>query len=412
MLLQAALRQAGAAGLPRRWLEDMVSIASYLILVLAILFWRDLSLGAVRRLLQGALWPAVLIAIAGVGFTLSGASPYALMPLNDALVIGLLLTLFTVSAVPSLSKRFLVVPGRVLAAGSLVLAIVAIYVNLSVLLNLPRIDDLEPPAFAIFVLSLGYVAAERVLANERRLLSIENELAVARRIQASILPSAVPDLDGLRVAVAYRPMTAVAGDFYDFVVVDRHRAGIFVADVSGHGVPAALIASMIKVAMQAVASKAPDPGAVLSGLNRVLSDQLRGQFVTAAYLWVDTETRTARYSAAGHPPLLRWSATDGQLQSIESNGLLFGVLPDCQYPVRDLEIAPGDRLLLYTDGLIEAENPRGGPFGDAKLDEVVRAQTALPALDLSRRLIEEVLAWPTAVSSQQDDITLVVIDVL
>jgi len=91
------------------------------------------------------------------------------------------------------------------------------------------------------------------------------------------------------------------------VPIDEMRLGILVADVAGHGVSAALIASMIKVAMQSVVSVAADPGAVLGGLNRVLSGQLRGQLVSAAYLWLDTENRTARYSAAGHPPLLRWS---------------------------------------------------------------------------------------------------------
>jgi len=101
-------------------------------------------------------------------------------------------------------------------------------------------------------------------------------------------------------------MTAVAGDFYWFIAVDPTRAGFLVADVSGHGVPAALIASMIKVAMQSVVPCADDPGAVLRGLERALSGQLRGQYVSAAYLWLDTESRKALYSAAGHPPLLRW----------------------------------------------------------------------------------------------------------
>jgi len=171
-----------------------------------------------------------------------------------------------------------------------------------------------------------------VFANERRLLSVENELAIAREIQNSILPSGVPEINDLSFSAAYRPMTAVAGDFYEFIPVDQKRLGILVADVSGHGVPAALIACMIKVAMQSVVSCAPDPRAVLSGLNRVLSAQLHGQFISVAYLWLDVENRTALYSAAGHPPLLRWR--QGTLERIESNGLLFGVRQDCDdYPV-------------------------------------------------------------------------------
>jgi serine phosphatase RsbU (regulator of sigma subunit) len=147
-------------------------------------------------------------------------------------------------------------------------------------------------------------------------------------------------------------MAAVAGDFYWFIAVDPHRAGFLVADVSGHGVPAALIASMIKVPMQSVVPCADDPQAVLRGLARALSGQLHGQFVTAAYLWLDTENRRALYSAAGHPPLLRWRK--GKLERIQSNGLLLGVRPeDDAYPVCTTPIQPGDRFLLYTDGLTE-----------------------------------------------------------
>jgi len=205
-------------------------------------------------------------------------------------------------------------------------------------------------------------------------------------------------------------MTAVAGDFYWFIAVDPHRAGFLVADVSGHGVPAALIASMIKVAMQSAVTCANDPPAVLHGVERALSGQQRGQFVSAAYLWLDTENRKALYSAAGHPPLLRWN--QGKLESIESNGLIFGVMSGCEYPVREISIATGNRFLLYTDGLIEPENINGESFGDRKLEEVVRESQFRPSSELSDRLLSELRQWQTASAAQQDDITLIVIDVL
>ena len=119
-------------------------------------------------------------------------------------------------------------------------------------------------------------------------------------------------------------MTAVAGDFYEFVPVHRNRVGFLVADVSGHGVPAALIAAMLKVAMQSVLSSADNPREVLCRLNCILSAQLRGQFVTAAYLWVDTENYKASYSAAGHPPLLvgevaSWRASNAMVCCLASH---------------------------------------------------------------------------------------------
>lgn len=145
-------------------------------------------------------------------------------------------------------------------------------------------------------------------------------MEIARQIQASILPTSVPEVKNLRIAASYRPMAAVAGDFYEFIQLDQHRLGVLVADVSGHGVPAALSASMIKVAVQSVVSCAHDPAEVLRILNRILSGQLRNQFVSAAFLWVDMEIAQALYSAAGHPALLCWR--EGKLQHIESNGLL------------------------------------------------------------------------------------------
>jgi serine phosphatase RsbU (regulator of sigma subunit) len=205
-------------------------------------------------------------------------------------------------------------------------------------------------------------------------------------------------------------MTAVAGDFYEFIPVDQNRVGFLVADVSGHGVPAALIAAMIKVAMQSVVPQADDPPQVLRGLNHVLTGQLRGQFVTAAYLWIDTEMHKALYSAAGHPPLLRWR--DGVLERIESNGLLFGVAPNPDYPLCKMSLNSRDRFLLYTDGVTEPENALGEPFGDSKLEQVVRNNQSRPPAELSHQLLSELRRWQPAATTQQDDITLIVVDVV
>jgi sigma-B regulation protein RsbU (phosphoserine phosphatase) len=276
-------------------------------------------------------------------------------------------------------------------------------------LHLPEPPLLEPLAFAAFIFSMGYTAADKIFTDSRRLLTIEKELAIARDIQNSILPNSVPEIEALDVYAAYFPMTAVAGDFYEFIPVDRNRVGVLVADVSGHGVPAALIAAMIKVAMQSVASCAREPHEVLRGLNRILSGQLRGQLISAAYLWLDTETGKALYSAAGHPPLLCWRA--GRLERIESNGLLIGVLPDSDYPVCEISLNSGDRFLLYTDGVVEPENAAGDAFGDHKLEEVIRKNQSRSPSELSDQLLSEIRRWQPASVTQQDDITLIIIDV-
>jgi len=389
--------------------NDVIAVITYLIIIPGVLFWIELSCGGFRRFLNIALVAAVVVGASGVVIAFLSDSPYRYLPVNNLLAITVLLSLAVVNAAPRLAGRFLVLRSRVAVAGTLVLAVGAVYNNARIFLHLRDYPFFEPLAFVVYVVSLGYVAAEKLSADGRRLLAIENELAIAREIQSSILPTGPPDLKGLRIAATYLPMTAVAGDFYDFISVDSCRAGFLIADVAGHGVPAALIAAMIKVAMQSVLPCAPDPAAVLRGLNRILSGQLRSQFVSAAYMWIDTERQQAFYSAAGHPPLLLWRG--GRLERFESNGLLIGVLPDSEFPVCQIPLTPHDRFLLYTDGIVEAENAGGEPFGDARLEQVVRANYARTPAELSQHMVSEIRRWQPAAATQQDDITLVVIDV-
>src|SRR5580693_6944957 len=133
----------------------------------------------------------------------------------------------------------------------------------------------------------------------KQLVAINIELEMARQIQLSILPRSTPKLQGLDIVANYIPMTSVAGDFYDFIIVDEKRVGILVADVSGHGLPSALIASMLQVALTAQASHAADPARVLSGLNQALCGKFEMNFVTAAYVYVDMEKKLLTYAGAG-----------------------------------------------------------------------------------------------------------------
>jgi phosphoserine phosphatase RsbU/P len=397
-----------------RWLQISVPYANavntYLIVVVAFLTFLELSVGRLRLVIKTVLVAGIGVAIAGIGWFVYAGSQDRFIRYNGLVTVCGLLILLIVLAVKRLSDKYLVfLNRRVLAAGTLVFVSVALLVNLSnaVRYNLPHL--VNHLGFAAFLLSLGYVGAQMVSTSERRLLSIEKELEVARQLQFSILPTAIPEIQNLHIVVSYRPMTAVAGDFYDFVAADGKRIGLLIADVTGHGVPAALIASMIKVAMQSVESCAHDPREVLRGLNRILFKQIHEQYVSAAYLWLDTEHSKALYAAAGHPPLLRWR--EGRLERIESNGLLFGVAPDPEYPVRELTIRAGERLLLYTDGLIEPQNASGEYFGDRKLEEVIRKNQSRPPAELLEQMLSEIRAWQPASQPQQDDITLVVIDV-
>ena len=388
-------------------------LITYLTLVAGLLTFRELSTGRLRRIVTLLAGCAGLIAVAGFAhFLLTGDEYWLNGPNNLVAAIGLAILLVFFS-VPRLARRYGVVHDRgVLLAGTIIFGAEALLTNLLHPLGYRTEGIWDDLGFFIFIGSLGYVAMRQVYTSERRLSSIENELAIARQLQFAILPTSTPALRNLRIAAVYEPMTEVAGDFYEYLPVDDHRTGFLIADVSGHGVPAALIASMIKVAAQSVIAFASDPSELLRRLGDVLSGQLRGQFVSAAYLWIDTQTRTARYSAAGHPPLLVWRAADLALTRIESNGPLFGTPCAPDFPTREIPFSPGDRFLLYTDGLSEPENAAGEPFGDHRIERILRDSPSRPAAELSLLLLNEVRAWPPASTPQQDDITFLVIDVL
>ena len=386
---------------------------TYLLLISALFAWRELTLGKIRILVRLEIFAALAIALLGFGTFLLGGPADKWKFYNNLLAVFVMLVLLVVALIPKLASQYLVISNhRVLFVATLLFALEALYTNLGTVLNYRVLPLVASLGFGVLLFSLGYVALEIVFTNERRLLSIETELETARQIQSSILPTSVPQVANLRIAASYLPMTAVAGDFYQFLRTDNHHLGILVADVSGHGIPAALISSMIKVAMQSVAAFAHDPAQVLCGLNRILSTELRDQLTSAAYLWVDTQNHSARYSAAGHPSLLCWRDACGELQHIESNGLLFGVAPDSEYPVCNLAVEPRDRFLIYTDGLIEPENARGESFGDRRLEQVVRDNRSQPASELTLQLLSELRNWQPVSTSQQDDITLIVVDVV
>jgi sigma-B regulation protein RsbU (phosphoserine phosphatase) len=388
----------------------LIVVLTHAILVPALLVWYDLSTGIIRKLVRVFVGLAIVLAVLGAGNALTGNNN-RFLPLNNVLAIVFTILIASLTLVPSLAKRYLVIQSRVMAAGTLVLAAMVLQVNLARFLPIGSWAEWEPIAFGIFVLSVGFVAIERVLQTEGKLQSIEQELDVAREIQNSILPESTPKLDGLSVAATYHPATSVAGDFYDFVEVDPKHIGFLIADVSGHGVPAALIASMIKVAMHAVKSSAANPSELIKGLNRILTQQLKGQFVTAAYLYLDLETKIARYAAAGHPPMVRCNRAGGEIERVESNGLLFGVLKETEYPAVELSIKSGDRFLLYSDGISETENAAGEQFQAQRMNLVLQQNHPVGAEQLSETLFRESAGWQPANLPQQDDVTMVLVDV-
>ena len=231
-----------------------------------------------------------------------------------------------------------------------------------------------------------------------RVASVDGELAAARQIQMSIIPKMPPAIRGLDLASIYAPASEVAGDFFDFLVIDEQRLGIFVADVSGHGVPAALVASMLKVALAGHVEHAREPARLLHELNAFFCGKLERQFITATYTVIDAGNGKVTVGSAGHPPpiLVR---RDRSIEELAADGALMGRFPTAQFSERSTPIGDGDALVLYTDGIPEALNAAGEMWGDARFhDSLANGASA-------QQILEAVKSWSPIL---RDDITLVV----
>ena len=244
---------------------------------------------------------------------------------------------------------------------------------------------------------------------EQQLSTITSELETARQIQLSIMPREIPQLKGLDIAARYIPMTSVAGDFYDFLVVDEQRIGILVADVSGHGMPAALISSMLKIALASQGANAHEPALVLSGLNQALCGKFQGHYITAAYALIDTARHTICYAGAGHPPLLVMDQSTGTTRQIAENGLFLGYFPQATYSSVEVPFNEGDWVVLYTDGVVETTNASEEQFGADRFRLFLEKHHDLSAAKLVDGLLDELDCWSDRLSGREpeDDITLV-----
>jgi phosphoserine phosphatase RsbU/P len=293
--------------------------------------------------------------------------------------------------------------------GASIFAVLAAYETIFRRSPLHSVNYLEPVGMLAFIAGLGYFVAQRVIESERRFISISKELETARNIQQSILPAATPSAPGLEIFASYLPMAEVAGDFYDFLDQGDGRLGVLVADVSGHGVPAALIASMVKIAFAAQADHASDPARVIAGMNHALCGKFEFAYVTATYAFLDPARRVLAYASAGHPPILLLRAS-GEIESLEEGGIVLAFTPDASYSNVSIPLDPGDRMLLYTDGLLETADQRGTLFGDARLFESLRDAASLNLPASLTHLISDLNSWRGPNAPLTDDVTLVTVE--
>jgi sigma-B regulation protein RsbU (phosphoserine phosphatase) len=392
------------------------STLNYLILIPAFLFAQELYgpgwRGTFRWILAGI---SVYAVVAIVGNVMTG-NPYAVPDPSNAFLAAVAIAIL--SGVRGGYKPPPFPEWRVLVAGIVVFLLFVVNSHAVGASLVPWRFNAEPLGFLVQLACLGYIAVSRFFSQDRRLAAIDQEMRSAREIQMSILPSHLPEVSGVRVAARYLPLAAVAGDLYDAVALDDGGLALLVADVSGHGVPAALIASMVKVAFTSSLVDSQDPGTVLTRMNTTLCGMFARSYVTAACVVARPAQHSIEYALAGHPPPLMLERGNGAVAALNERGIILGFLPSATYTTTSVSFATDVRLVIYTDGVIEAPGADDDQFGIERLALLTASRPEGPpasfidaVMDAIRRFSRSKDASDNGAAMAHDDVTLVVADV-
>jgi serine phosphatase RsbU (regulator of sigma subunit) len=278
--------------------------------------------------------------------------------------------------------------------------------NLGTILEITSGDEFEYLAkeFNTMTESLRNANTEKI-----RLISMEKELSLAKKIQDSALPKSIPKFSGLGIHVLYKPMELVGGDYYDFCIIDSNRIGILIADVAGHGVSAAIIASMLSIAFKNHFNYAEFPEIMLSRINRTMLGKCGNMFLTAAYLVIDMDNMVASFANAGHPFGYLYRAKSNEFFSFDSKGRLMGVFPELHSAKMEISIEKEDRIIFFTDGIIEARSKKNELFDEERLKAILASSSNLSSSELNTKILTELETWQGS-NVFEDDLTLIIID--
>jgi serine phosphatase RsbU (regulator of sigma subunit) len=256
---------------------------------------------------------------------------------------------------------------------------------------------------------VGQVVRQRhreTLQRER----IEQELAVAQHIQKTLLPKDVPSIEGWEVAAHWQPARAVSGDFYDFIEFPDGGLGVVIADVTDKGIPAGLVMASARSILRGVSDRLRAPGQILERVNNLLAKDIpHNMFVTCLYAELDHETGALHYSNAGQN--LPYRVCDGRVEKLDATGLPLGLMPGARYDDFHTIIEPGEAVIFYSDGMIEAHSEQREMFGSQRLEDILQknVKNQMPVGQIIHTILQEMDRFTGSKNPQEDDITLVVI---
>ncbi len=241
--------------------------------------------------------------------------------------------------------------------------------------------------------------------------SSARELAIAAEVQQTLLPQECPQMSGLDYAGASRPALGVGGDYYDFIRFSENQLGIAIGDVSGKGIPAALLMATLRAYLRSQTDRAGDPAQIIATLNRLLYESSSAnRYATFLYAQYDASTGVLTYTNAGHNPpfVLRRHGNLSSIVRLDPCGPVIGFLLECSYTARSIVLEPGDLLLAFTDGISEAMNAGDEEWGEERLMELLCANSTLTARALIDRVMTEADAFAEG-ALQHDDMTVVAV---
>jgi serine phosphatase RsbU (regulator of sigma subunit) len=252
---------------------------------------------------------------------------------------------------------------------------------------------------------------EKSAQDREKILSFHSEMIIAKELQESTLPLEVPKVEGIKIATRYKPMSFVGGDFYDFHKVNDKTLVILIADVTGHGIPAAFEAAMLKIAFSVEKLSHSNPSNLLTAINRILTNSYKNQYLTASIVLIDLEKMILRIANAGHPSIILHRQSENLIFEFRPKGSLIGFFENLDVHEVEVPIKSKDRILLYTDGLIDGfTDEHKEMYGEDRLIDSLLSHKNQDIEKTADSILNDSVDWIGS-SNLTDDLTMIVVDI-
>jgi serine phosphatase RsbU (regulator of sigma subunit) len=265
------------------------------------------------------------------------------------------------------------------------------------------------------VIRMQKIAIENIKTNQKQqeqIVAINQELRIAKEIHESILPQSIPSPRGIKIHVCYIPMAEIGGDLYEFFEdPNEDGLGILIADVTGHGIPAAQVSSMVKAVFTFHRKSSNKPDRLLREMNTTLLSIQNNQMISAGYLYIDFKSKVASYANSGHPPLFLWRQKTKKIEKIYSEGKILGWLEDSNNKMQTISYQKGDKFFLYTDGITNTRRNISDIWGEDNFERFIVDHIQLTPEDFVQELLQTLRNYSGSEGSFEDDITFLYIEV-